>query len=539
MLRRLPTFALLAAPLLGVFCALALYYSDRLPPVAEQHLKFLLFNGALAILINWRLLSEPGKRGKAWAGTLLLLATITACNFCIQQYLRILSDHSPYYLEPAPGVLLSLVMQTGALLLATFCEKNAQRPADIALAVCANRFIFNGLLYGLFIALTALILGLGFALLRLVNIDLWRLLGEPGQQILIGLCGGVNLLILNLAPLPERERPFPYLHIFQYIALAFALFYLAVLPFASEHIDSGQRLAIATALWLLAIWLYDRERPRLQLNILTASAGIALACLSLHGIAVRIGAYGLSEDRAYALYLILALLIAHGGLLLKMLGLCRRNAFAQRAFTATIALLAACTLATALLPLPRWILASQVARYTSGGANPAELANNYLFSRYGKAGEQAIAEIRAWHGDSDAVTALKEAGLPPEEQKAHALARFRTTLQTFPGDYQPDEATVAAAYETGHDSANAILLQTDADHDGTPEALLLLWDGENYCRDYRYDSAEQRFDYNYNSDTFCTTDPAAALRAHGIQYQRPRYDDIVIGDLRLNLNTND
>ena len=54
MLRRLPAFALLAAPLLGVFCALALYYSDRLPPVAEQHLKFLLFNGALAILINWR-----------------------------------------------------------------------------------------------------------------------------------------------------------------------------------------------------------------------------------------------------------------------------------------------------------------------------------------------------------------------------------------------------------------------------------------------------------------------------------------------------
>ena len=537
MLRRLPAFTLVAAPLLGVFYALGLYYGERLFfTFGARNCQFFMLNGGLMVMLNWRLLSEPGVRRKAWTGTLLLLAFTTLCHAYIQQRFHVFSDN--YYRDFAPAILLSTVTQTGALLLATFCEKHAQRPADIALAVCANRFIFNGLLYGLFIALTALILGLGFALLRLVNIDLWRLLGEPGQQILIGLCGGVNLLILNLAPLPERERPFPYLHIFQYIALAFALFYLAVLPFASEHIDSGQRLAIATALWLLAIWLYDRERPRLQLNILTASAGIALACLSLHGVAIRIGAYGLSEDRAYALYLILALLIAHGGLLLKMLGLCRRNAFAQRAFTATIALLAACTLATALLPLPRWILASQVARYTSGGADPAELTNNYLFSRYGKAGKQAIAEIRAWHGDSDAVTALKEAGLPPEEQKAHALARFRTTLQTFPGDYQPDEATVAAAYETGHDSANAILLQTDADHDGTPETLLLLWDGENYCRDYRYDSAEQRFDYNYNSDTFCTTDPAAALRAHGIQYQRPRYDDVVIGNLRLNLNTN-
>ena len=537
MLRRLPAFTLVAAPLLGVFYALGLYYGERLFfTFGARNCQFFMLNGGLMVMLNWRLLSEPGVRRKAWTGTLLLLAFTTLCHAYIQQRFHVFSDN--YYRDFAPAILLSTVTQTGALLLATFCEKNAQRPADIALAVCANRFIFNGLLYGLFIALTALILGLGFALLRLVNIDLWRLLGEPGQQILIGLCGGVNLLILNLAPLPERERPFPYLHIFQYIALAFALFYLAVLPFASEHIDSGQRLAIATALWLLAIWLYDRERPRLQLNILTASAGIALACLSLHGVAIRIGAYGLSEDRAYALYLILALLIAHGGLLLKMLGLCRRNAFAQRAFTATIALLAACTLATALLPLPRWILASQVARYTSGGANPAELANNYLFSRYGKAGEQAITEIRAWHGDSDAVTALKEAGLPPEEQKAHALARFRTALQTFPGDYQPDEVTVAAAYDTGHDSASAILLQTDANHDGTPETLLLLWDGENTCRHYRYDSTEQRFDYNYNSDTPCTTDPAAALRAHGIQYQRPRYDDVVIGDLRLNLNTN-
>ena len=34
MLRRLPTFALIAAPLLGVLCALGLYYSARLAPPA-------------------------------------------------------------------------------------------------------------------------------------------------------------------------------------------------------------------------------------------------------------------------------------------------------------------------------------------------------------------------------------------------------------------------------------------------------------------------------------------------------------------------
>ena len=536
MLRRLPTFALIAAPLLGVLCALGLYYSDRLAnPALKYHAYFFLLNGTLALILNWRLLSEAGARHKAWAGILLWLACTTACDFYIQQQFQTLCEDDYFRYTPAPTLLLSLVTQTGGLLLAAFCEKSPQRPADIALAVCANRFIFNGLLYGLFIGSTVLIFGLGFALLRLVNIDLWRFLDEPGQQMLVGLCGGLNLLILNLAPLPERERPFPYLHIFQYIALAFALFYLAVLPFASAHIDSGQRLTIAAALWLLAIWLYDREQPRRWTNLLTAAVGIILALLSLHGIMVRINAYGLSEERAYALFLALALLLAHGGLLLKMLALNQKTAVAQRAFTTTIALLAICTLITVLLPLPRWVLASQVARYTTGGADPTELAENYLFNRYGKAGERAMAAIRAWHGDGEAVAALKEAELAPAAKKANALARFRGALQTFPTDYQPDEAILAAAHEVGYKGDAAVLLQTDAYHDGNPEILLLGRSSEDQCYVRRYDSNQQRFNYLGYRD--CGTDPAAALRQHGIRYQRPRYDDLLIGEQRLNLNT--
>ena len=536
MLRRLPTFALIAAPLLGVLCALGLYYSDRLANSAlKYHAYFFLLNGTLALILNWRLLSEAGARHKAWAGILLWLACTTACDFYIQQQFQTLCEDDYFRYTPAPTLLLSLVTQTGGLLLAAFCEKSPQRPADIALAVCTNRFIFNGLLYGLFIGSTVLIFGLGFALLRLVNIDLWRFLDEPGQQMLVGLCGGLNLLILNLAPLPERERPFPYLHVFQYIALAFALFYLAVLPFASAHIDSGQRLTIAAALWLLAIWLYDREQPRRWTNLLTAAVGIILALLSLHGIMVRINAYGLSEERAYALFLALALLLAHGGLLLKMLALNRKTAVAQRAFTTTIALLAICTLITVLLPLPRWVLASQVARYTTGGADPTELAENYLFNRYGKAGERAMAAIRAWHGDGEAVAALKEAELAPAAKKANALARFRGALQTFPTDYQPDEAILAAAHEVGYKGDAAVLLQTDADHDGNPEILLLGRSSEDQCYVHRYDSNQQRFNYLGYRD--CGTDPAAALRQHGIRYQRPRYDDLLIGEQRLNLNT--
>lgn len=536
MLRRLPTFALIAAPLLGVLCALGLYYSDRLAnPALKYHAYFFLLNGTLALILNWRLLSEAGARHKAWAGILLWLACTTACDFYIQQQFQTLCEDDYFRYTPAPTLFLSLVTQTGGLLLAAFCEKSPQRPADIALAVCTNRFIFNGLLYGLFIGSTVLIFGLGFALLRLVNIDLWRFLDEPGQQMLVGLCGGLNLLILNLAPLPERERPFPYLHIFQYIVLAFALFYLAVLPFASAHIDSGQRLTIAAALWLLAIWLYDREQPRRWTNLLTAAVGIILALLSLHGIMVRINAYGLSEERAYALFLALALLLAHGGLLLKMLALNRKTAVAQRAFTTTIALLAICTLITVLLPLPRWVLASQVARYTTGGADPTELAENYLFNRYGKAGERAMAAIRAWHGDGEAVAALKEAELAPAAKKANALARFRGALQTFPTDYQPDEAILAAAHEVGYKGDAAVLLQTDADHDGNPEILLLGRSSEDQCYVHRYDSNQQRFNYLGYRD--CGTDPAAALRQHGIRYQRPRYDDLLIGEQRLNLNT--
>ena len=91
MLRRLPTFALIAAPLLGVLCALGLYYSDRLAnPGLKYHVDFFLFNGTLALILNWRLLSEAGARHKAWAGILLWLVFTTPCDFYIQQQFQTL-----------------------------------------------------------------------------------------------------------------------------------------------------------------------------------------------------------------------------------------------------------------------------------------------------------------------------------------------------------------------------------------------------------------------------------------------------------------
>ena len=87
----------------------------------------------------------------------------------------------------------------------------------------------------------------------------------------------------------------------------------------------------------------------------------------------------------------------------------------------------------------------------------------------------------------------------------------------------------------GYKGDAAVLLQTDADHDGNPEILLLGRSREDQCYVHRYDSNQQRFNYLGYRD--CGTDPAAALRQHGIRYQRPRYDDLLIGEQRLNLNT--
>ena len=56
MLRKLPPFALIAAPLLGVFCILGLYYSDRLlPTIIRRDWQFFLLNGGLMVMLNWRL----------------------------------------------------------------------------------------------------------------------------------------------------------------------------------------------------------------------------------------------------------------------------------------------------------------------------------------------------------------------------------------------------------------------------------------------------------------------------------------------------
>ena len=83
-----------------------------------------------------------------------------------------------------------------------------------------------------------------------------------------------------------------------------------------------------------------------------------------------------------------------------------------------------------------------------------------------------------------------------------------------------------------HEGFPTALLQTDADHDGTPEILLLGWDSDKQCHVHRYNSGQHRFDHLGYSE--CGT--VAALRQHSIRYERSRYDDIIIGDLRLKLN---
>ena len=56
------------------------------------------------------------------------------------------------------------------------------------------------------------------------------------------------------------------------------------------------------------------------------------------------------------------------------------------------------------------------------------------------------------------------------------------------------------------------------------------------CTLYRYDDKRQTFNYFAEQNCSTGTDPAAALRQHGIRYERPRYDDLLIGELRLKLN---
>ena len=138
MLRKLPPFALITAPLLGVFCILGLYYSDRLlPTIIRRDWQFFLLNGGLMVMLNWRLLSEPGLRRRVWTATLLLLAFTSLCHAYTQHRFHAFSGNYPY--DFGAGILLSTVTQIGALFIAAFNEKNTRRPADVALAVCATR----------------------------------------------------------------------------------------------------------------------------------------------------------------------------------------------------------------------------------------------------------------------------------------------------------------------------------------------------------------------------------------------------------------
>ncbi|MDO4643857.1 MAG: DUF4173 domain-containing protein [Cardiobacteriaceae bacterium] len=406
---------------------------------------FFLLNGGMALMLNWPLLCVEEKTVRtASLSTFLIVLTTLAYNIMCGEYQDFTGnegyDRERFYI----AVILSLVSQGGTLLISCYCTQQKGISPDHNLSRNLHRLTRTILLYGLFAGLTAIILSAGFALLNLVDINIVYILGYPGMSILIGLCAGASLYPLHRISLSAPARALPSLSFFQYLAIFFAWFYLLVLPFTHTDSDSGQRLIIAAILWLLAIALHDNKEPRILCNSLCALTGLILVIISLRGITIRIHAYGLTEPRCYIVSLCIALLLAHAGLLAKMICLQRKIVWGQRLHTITITILIAYAAILALLPLPHFVLHSQLAHLSRPDFDLKTLdhSNELFFFDYGTAGKDTLAAIYRAHGSEYTPKSIEETEDGSNETINPEQARkdFFAVLQRYPTDFDiPDD----------------------------------------------------------------------------------------------------
>lgn len=419
-LRNFPSISLLFAPLLAIYLYVLLKFSEYEYRQTFLWLLFLLCNAYAALALNWPQLWQSAKRKTHWGFILSTLTLTFLIYIALERYWQNFFSNESVATLPL-FFYFSLLCQLIIYLGMVYVESRSAFSPDSNLLLQFNRYLSHLSILAIFAALLGIILGLGFALLSLLGLAL----NTESSLIIFGLCLGALPVFLLLIPVQAKPYPFPYLFIFQWIALGFiGIYLLFALLRLDINIQSGVRLSMAGILWLLAIIAHDPHQPHQRLNLLTAAAGLILTLMSLYGIITRISTQGISEMRLSALFIALLLLLGFIGIALK--ALLKNKHWQQRCCTATLILMTACLFIFSLLPLPKWTLNAQTERYLSGAKTSQQLADDrYFFGRYGQAGEAALKQIAA-HYQID----LDEENSIHTQQSKLNYALWKKTLPT-------------------------------------------------------------------------------------------------------------
>lgn len=438
----------------------------------------------------------------------------------------------------------------------------------------------NGLalvLAGLFTGLSWGVLHLWGALFKLIGIhafaDLFR--SDPFEYLATGIMVGLGILIARTQERTLHAARRLVLAIFKLLlpllALVLALFVLT-LPFTgleklwTSFSAAGLLMSMLVLMLVFVNAVYqdgEQERPYTRWVRWLADAALLLApvvaALAVYAIWLRVGQYGWTAERVWAM---LAALVLAAHVIGYAIAVTRRHgtwlAPIGRINTVmaliVIALVVLCNSPT--LDVHRISVNNQLARLADGRVSAAKFDLDMLRRKSGRQGYQALlqlADSKAAKDNPDfakrIAQSIKHGGerrfLTESRRKSRTIddvSELRNHLKLVAGHPQPDKSFYT--YILAHApevlgcqlrSSDCVLISKDLDHDGAAEQLLcLLGMGLSRCFVYQQrGSGDWAMVGSYQwrqSDDKNRTAATKALRHGQLTAITPKWDRLQIGD---------
>lgn len=500
----------------------------------------------------------------------------------------LLGSWAAWSVSGAPGIDTGNVLEPFALTLAgtlfvalPFLQCRQQNgPWRAPYAQLFDHAWHNALTVALALAFTAvcwLVLHLWAELFELVHIAFFHELFFAHTwfaYLATGLFAGIGLQVGRSQPQPlrvVRRILFTLCRGLLPLTALVALLFLASLPFTglaplwAMHTAAGLLLGLLVLLVILlnAVWQDGTALspyPRVLRWLIDAALLVApiYAGLALYALALRIGQYGWSGSRLFAV--LAAVMLAGYSIGYAFAAVRRHGGWLTWLPRINVTMALAAMVLAALVNSPaldpwRITVASQIDRLHAGTVTPAKLDIRTLRYDSGRRGYEAVLALRhdplvqadpvATAQIADAINQVQKNALHLQRgERIRTVARLRQYLPPAQGSTAPDDSWYAAVLdkrlgqgECARTDARCVVLDTDLRGDGARQNLLCHYDRGIY-RDYaaldcRVTLRNRRGQWlvagRLRFDNASTDDKRAiwkALRAGAITPKRPRWPDV-------------
>jgi hypothetical protein len=415
-------------------------------------------------------------------------------------------------------------------------------------------FLFSGLLTGGFL----LILLLGTTLFDSIGLDVSDIIwNKHVTPIIIATLVGAGIgisrehesLIFKI-----RSVFFALFKVMAYLAAAIVILFAISLPFSWQGLFGNDSTSIillslvGVSILLLNTLVDEESKPiavwsnrifRVQIALLSV-----FSLLSIYAIIVRIQQYGLMPNRIVALSIAIMLglySISYGYQMLKRCGQWDKGIAASNPLLAIVWLGVLVALSTPLLDPVRLSVNSQLERLQSGKTSVETFDFYALKYRLGKAGEEALEEIRGWKDHQDYALLEKYIDKPSSRRDPPSKPLMFTMLGEKPPHFSALKESYSA-YRCNKEKP-CFVKMLDMNRDTIKEAVVIDFRNSYISVDIlQYEAkntkGEKKWVHQRSLSTYLSSNQSVeqsieALKAGELKLLRPRYDDLQLGGVEL------